>query len=97
MPLFFQAEDGIRYLTVTGVQTCALPICVAAYRRVAVSRRTRGARRVVQCAHSRRRSPEEQVPAVNYRLEGEVAVLTIANPPVNALSLAVREIGRAHV
>src|SRR2546430_16218161 len=26
---FFQAEDGIRYLTVTGVQTCALPICLA--------------------------------------------------------------------
>src|SRR2546430_15107837 len=25
---FFQAEDGIRDLTVTGVQTCALPICV---------------------------------------------------------------------
>src|SRR2546430_7698149 len=23
---FFQAEDAIRYLTVTGVQTCALPI-----------------------------------------------------------------------
>src|SRR2546427_12795989 len=27
MFFFFQAEDGIRYLTVTGVQTCALPIC----------------------------------------------------------------------
>src|SRR2546421_6409495 len=27
---FFQAEDGIRDLIVTGVQTCALPICVAA-------------------------------------------------------------------
>src|SRR5256886_11029157 len=26
---FFQAEDGIRDLTVTGVQTCALPICSA--------------------------------------------------------------------
>src|SRR2546430_312013 len=26
---FVEAEDGIRYLTVTGVQTCALPICVA--------------------------------------------------------------------
>src|SRR5262249_57008098 len=25
--LFFQAEDGIRYWSVTGVQTCALPIC----------------------------------------------------------------------
>src|SRR6202049_5223634 len=24
---FFQAEDGIRYISVTGVQTCALPIC----------------------------------------------------------------------
>src|SRR5256886_13275973 len=27
--LFFQAEDGIRDLTVTGVQTCALPISAA--------------------------------------------------------------------
>src|SRR5256886_5957633 len=27
---FFQAEDGIRDLTVTGVQTCALPICALA-------------------------------------------------------------------
>src|SRR6266496_6094401 len=26
---FFQAEDGIRDLYVTGVQTCALPICCA--------------------------------------------------------------------
>src|SRR5690606_40005360 len=25
---FFQAEDGIRYFHVTGVQTCALPILV---------------------------------------------------------------------
>src|SRR2546430_3170583 len=29
---FFQAEDGIRDLTVTGVQTCALPICVQSRR-----------------------------------------------------------------
>src|SRR5256886_17683482 len=28
---FFQAEDGIRDLTVTGVQTCALPISQASY------------------------------------------------------------------
>src|SRR2546429_5657440 len=26
---FFQAEDGIRDVAVTGVQTCALPICSA--------------------------------------------------------------------
>src|SRR5256886_8153003 len=29
---FFQAEDGIRDLTVTGVQTCALPICLGRFR-----------------------------------------------------------------
>src|SRR2546430_14958802 len=29
MCFFFQAEDGIRDLTVTGVQTCALPISQA--------------------------------------------------------------------
>src|SRR5256885_2781650 len=27
MRIFFQAEDGIRDYKVTGVQTCALPIC----------------------------------------------------------------------
>src|SRR5256886_12668666 len=32
---FFQAEDGIRDLTVTGVQTCALPISVVAAARAA--------------------------------------------------------------
>src|SRR5687768_18564601 len=30
---FFQAEDGIRDVAVTGVQTCALPICRARIRR----------------------------------------------------------------
>src|SRR5207247_3111956 len=28
---FFQAEDGIRDPLVTGVQTCALPICICAH------------------------------------------------------------------
>src|SRR3712207_7437317 len=32
---FFQAEDGIRDIGVTGVQTCALPICWLAYRAAA--------------------------------------------------------------
>src|SRR2546422_10685556 len=31
---FFQAEDGIRDVAVTGVQTCALPISAARARRV---------------------------------------------------------------
>src|SRR5207245_3489948 len=36
---FFQAEDGIRDATVTGVQTCALPISSTAARSVASSRK----------------------------------------------------------
>src|SRR6266496_286800 len=32
LSFFFQAEDGIRDLYVTGVQTCALPICDRAAR-----------------------------------------------------------------
>src|SRR5438270_3522039 len=35
---FFQAEDGIRDLTVTGVQTCALPILMALMRDPSASR-----------------------------------------------------------
>src|SRR5688572_33423149 len=35
---FFQAEDGIRDLTVTGVQTCALPISSGAAASLAESR-----------------------------------------------------------
>src|SRR6266496_5141771 len=31
LTFFFQAEDGIRDLYVTGVQTCALPIFIAAF------------------------------------------------------------------
>src|SRR3989449_11194385 len=34
---FFQAEDGIRDVAVTGVQTCALPISIAAAPRAAFS------------------------------------------------------------
>src|SRR6266496_5790058 len=38
---FFQAEDGIRDLYVTGVQTCALPICRHPGRRNVRRRRRR--------------------------------------------------------
>src|SRR2546430_1745294 len=41
---FFQAEDGIRDLTVTGVQTCALPI----YRALIFTRTKHGADKVVK-------------------------------------------------
>src|SRR2546430_9952473 len=41
---FFQAEDGIRDLTVTGVQTCALPILRLSRPRASLHRPNRRAR-----------------------------------------------------
>src|SRR2546427_1092045 len=57
---FFQAEDGIRDLTVTGVQTCALPIsCGFGASLCAASSDTAAVRRAVTVGPSRirRRSP----------------------------------------
>src|SRR2546429_3128029 len=39
---FFQAEDGIRDVAVTGVQTCALPISIAANTLSSVTAERRG-------------------------------------------------------
>src|SRR5207302_6449327 len=39
---FFQAEDGIRDFHVTGVQTCALPICFSSWTPVTASYGTLG-------------------------------------------------------
>src|SRR5256884_4697506 len=46
---FFQAEDGIRDVAVTGVQTCALPISICA----AVPRTSGSERRGQPCDRSR--------------------------------------------
>src|SRR5207244_9971408 len=41
---FFQAEDGIRDDLVTGVQTCALPICETTHRHGTLTPRGRSAK-----------------------------------------------------
>src|SRR5580693_9974006 len=46
---FFQAEDGIRDGTVTGVQTCALPISGAAHAARACARRAWAAAAALAC------------------------------------------------
>src|SRR5437763_16942269 len=50
---FFQAEDGIRDTSVTGVQTCALPISSSS--RHARQRRRRGTRSWPSCTRSEER------------------------------------------
>src|SRR2546421_6179786 len=50
---FFQAEDGIRDLIVTGVQTCALPICRGGRRPISLRRPRACARSGPRAAPSR--------------------------------------------
>src|SRR2546430_11350507 len=100
---FFQAEDGIRDLTVTGVQTCALPIYaryanVVARGRNVLTRLYLGANEILQMAGR-----------VHGRVEGgEVYILSDRDlafdqlrptPPEFQLAGDAErvEIGRAHV
>src|SRR6202049_4530537 len=57
---FFQAEDGIRAISVTGVQTCALPISERARLR-RHHRHTFGGVITDRVAHERPRSEERRV------------------------------------
>src|SRR5262249_62398903 len=67
---FFQAEDGIRYWSVTGVQTCALPICG---RRRACGRQPAAVLREGEAplAHSARR--EARPPGIGQRQIGRAS------------------------
>src|SRR5687768_11059408 len=47
---FFQAEDGIRDVAVTGVQTCALPICADIETTMAMARARPSTKRVEDAA-----------------------------------------------
>src|SRR5690349_23831945 len=82
---FFQAEDGIRDLYVTGVQTCALPIC-----RV----------RLADCADDAAALLETlgtgPVIAVGYSLGGPVAQLLWKRHPdlVSGLRSEERRVGK---
>src|SRR6266576_1812450 len=59
--LFFPAEDGIRHLYVTGVQTCALPI-LATLRAIRMASNSNGrARRKPSARSSSSRSEERRV------------------------------------
>src|SRR2546430_7126085 len=67
---FFQAEDGIRDLTVTGVQTCALPIFL-----LAVGVVERGDRRCFRQAVSLQHRDAERLlePAQHLDRQGRAA------------------------
>src|SRR5206468_9537756 len=73
----FQAEDGIRDLIVTGVQTCALPICIQFERRSAET-----SPRLTRPPRARQSGPfpggQPQAPATYTLLTAE---MTADDPP----------------
>src|SRR5689334_24960799 len=99
---FVQAEDGIRDGTVTGVQTCALPISVAIERprravRLVVARRHRPNDRERAEGERRERRFRGEIGRASCRESGYVAVVvgrvkhTSANRAYElAMSLAVK-------
>src|SRR2546427_12309202 len=79
---FFQAEDGIRDLTVTGVQTCALPICELATQAQTV------ATHIGQLAHS----VTQQLGQVTQQLQtGVTDTCTLASNAQQAVAARLAE------
>src|SRR5260370_28289488 len=79
--LFFQAEDGIRDSSETGVQTCALPILVRLGRRNVAGRTTRSS----NPARLRDRACRPSVHLPLLRRRGSVLVLFRGTRPDRAL------------
>src|SRR2546430_3788865 len=83
---FFQAEDGIRDLTVTGVQTCALPIYFRS--RLGDGRKRGGA---TKARHARK------VQRLMYVSLADVFVHRVVGNKNDTVLPGLGEIGRAHV
>src|SRR3989475_5866470 len=96
---FFQAEDGIRDLTVTGVQTCALPICWAD---AGLLRRLDAALASFVAGQDAQAGPALLVAAALLaQMEGRghscLPLAPLAGNPNDVLAWPAEEIGRAHV
>src|SRR2546430_16919816 len=82
---FFQAEDGIRYLTVTGVQTCALPIYPDLVGLQEVDRGVERTQRVDEIAEIARMTKMDYAFAFNLRYQGgQYGVAILSRLPIMA-------------
>src|SRR2546430_8073602 len=95
---FFQAEDGIRDLTVTGVQTCALPISGAheVEQQVEVKadgrQRARAPWRITAQQRNRDDEPKEEHAVAGRAVRSGVGILT----PEDAKPVEIRHRPRQH-
>src|SRR5437773_9369677 len=89
---FFQAEDGIRDRDVTGVQTCALPICDTRSSRVSPGR----PRSVVVPSHSYAETEVARGELVRpHRRQLDRCTLQLRRHPVQLVHGHPEQIGRA--
>src|SRR5206468_8975723 len=84
---FFQAEDGIRDLIVTGVQTCALPISVHVHQLQVLQ--------LVNVDSGEMLGRDGQAVALAHRDEGNGMVTISASRPPSTKGVDGQEIGRA--
>src|SRR5690554_7068302 len=66
---FFQADDGIRDADVTGVQTCALPICLRRMRRELRRRGVDARTEAEKRSDAQRRAHAAQAPATERQID----------------------------
>src|SRR5690554_6983030 len=74
---FFQAEDGIRDADVTGVQTCALPICLAKAKGKIMTKKRKTPR---QCEPARGFSGVDRAKPQKLRPGRDLAGITSCRP-----------------
>src|SRR2546430_11682478 len=83
MFFFFQAEDGIRDLTVTGVQTCALPILAGDFSRVSPRLAEDICKAAAVSPRARPRDVHGQAAETLYKTIQSTKIMA---PPTNCLS-----------
>src|SRR3712207_9018304 len=94
MCFFFQAEDGIRDIGVTGVQTCALPIYIGNYRYTVLAATGNNNNYILgRDDHSQTGSKASGLP--NPSLKWEESIQTDLGLELGFLNNALTEIGRA--
>src|SRR5690606_28792503 len=89
---FFQAEDGIRGFHVTGVQTCALPICSLTLNAQIKKDENIGGGSLLARLHnyaSARDSVTDQIKNRNQKSDSQRASLTYTEPLSEVLNISV--------